>query len=1144
MREVPQVMARRWREGAYIGDARPAARVVVRRPQMKLSNFGHPAPKFPPVSPTGITLRFGQKGIWQEARLKTTQEYASYLWNDSARPQELPNIKSVQWSRGTDLDVGQCTIEVWNCKPMPIDAVPVGTAWDIMQAGAMVYSYGGVQHSSRWGHSRNEWFGWLMPDNLVEVHEGYGMDPTKAAELDPNLVQTGLWKIKDVEMTTDSRVLRLVCEDMGSLFTDQIAYPPVVPQDWYPLSFGPIPEPLRLKQDVITNGAKIPATIRFTSNKPWNNDRPMHGHAPAHATDGDPACVDTETEIFTQRGWLRYDEVQSGDRTLGIDPKTWEVCWTDVWDVHRYAWDGELTRMKFRRHDSLTTGNHTWPTRRRQRGKSTAGGFIYEMRETRELAAEDQIPLTPGKIAGLPEQSRYSDAFVEMVAWGWTDSHVTKTGQVIIGQSRTANPDSCDRIDRALAALGPSKAETGENPLQKKAIGTFHKVHELHEEGLNQYQIADRLGIHQASVWNYLHRNPSRWTRRDAPHLAYWTLSHELSQQFLAVAPDGLPSYEFLNELTLSQLELFVHVSRLADGWDTRGQEWFCAEHEEEARVFEYAALLSGRGVSTHWEKQIYKGRETGIWKTLLLQQGPTHPVSRRVPERVSKEHYTGTVWCPATGTGTWLMRRNGKVSFTGNSFWLSVGNIHPSRGFAYEYIDFSTGGAVHLDEVRFSTVGAGYTAYLSVSTDNAASWHGAEVIGWRSESIGRNGGNIPFVQAMPVTSEGTHTFKVNMTGVTHFRVTLGNLQYFDVAGYKYRGAFREISAHSGQQITQQEVVHETIPKSAQAGSYAGVANDWSDVITMCLAWGGLYWPRGAKRLLSNGQRLTESPVDPDPVLAADGRVWADIERTGTMGPAGYRQLDKRSLLEVMRGVADITGFLLWWDETGAAQWRMPNLFSTGNWIVTETENPRRTQEVISLDEATSLLNLTSRISSRNVRETIFVGNPIRTIGDSEGAVAARVAGWNPNPTGLRRGGGWADQGFETKEEAEVMADMIALRAAFSYRQNTATIPGFPAIQIDDQVRIYERTLSEGFLHYVQGISSTNDLTSGQWTYELTTHWLGTSPQGTWSIDPSRLTRAAQRYIQDAVNSNLPTARTDLKMPFRGNGLRGQAANP
>jgi hypothetical protein len=30
---------------------------------------------------------------------------------------------------------------------------------------------------------------------------------------------------------------------------------------------------------------------------------------------------------------------------------------------------------------------------------------------------------------------------------------------------------------------------------------------------------------------------------------------------------------------------------------------------------------------------------------------------------------YSGKVWCPQTGTGTWLMRRNGKVIFTGNTF-------------------------------------------------------------------------------------------------------------------------------------------------------------------------------------------------------------------------------------------------------------------------------------------------------------------------------------------------------------------------------------------------------------------------------------------------------------------------------------------
>jgi len=31
---------------------------------------------------------------------------------------------------------------------------------------------------------------------------------------------------------------------------------------------------------------------------------------------------------------------------------------------------------------------------------------------------------------------------------------------------------------------------------------------------------------------------------------------------------------------------------------------------------------------------------------------------------------YTGTVWCPVTGTGTWFARRNGKSFYTGNSAW------------------------------------------------------------------------------------------------------------------------------------------------------------------------------------------------------------------------------------------------------------------------------------------------------------------------------------------------------------------------------------------------------------------------------------------------------------------------------------------
>jgi hypothetical protein len=39
------------------------------------------------------------------------------------------------------------------------------------------------------------------------------------------------------------------------------------------------------------------------------------------------------------------------------------------------------------------------------------------------------------------------------------------------------------------------------------------------------------------------------------------------------------------------------------------------------------------------------------------------------VGSKVRREHYCGTVWCPTTGTGTFIARRNGSVFVTGNSF-------------------------------------------------------------------------------------------------------------------------------------------------------------------------------------------------------------------------------------------------------------------------------------------------------------------------------------------------------------------------------------------------------------------------------------------------------------------------------------------
>lgn len=38
-------------------------------------------------------------------------------------------------------------------------------------------------------------------------------------------------------------------------------------------------------------------------------------------------------------------------------------------------------------------------------------------------------------------------------------------------------------------------------------------------------------------------------------------------------------------------------------------------------------------------------------------------------PETIGTKHFKGQVWCPKTGTGTWVMRRNGKTIITGNTW-------------------------------------------------------------------------------------------------------------------------------------------------------------------------------------------------------------------------------------------------------------------------------------------------------------------------------------------------------------------------------------------------------------------------------------------------------------------------------------------
>jgi hypothetical protein len=245
------------------------------------------------------------------------------------------------------------------------------------------------------------------------------------------------------------------------------------------------------------------------------------------------------------------------------------------------------------------------------------------------------------------------------------------------------------------------------------------------------------------------------------------------------------------------------------------------------------------------------------------------------------------------------------------------------------------------------------------------------------------------------------------------------------------------------------------------------------------------------------------------------GAIWGDLQDAGVAGIAelGFENFDKKSLMECIAYIKDILGFIFMIDETGGVQWRMPNVFDRGNWRTTISKKPGYVADMVTITEDDFLVSLDSTISYKNVREGNFVGN-------INGQFGAFARGWNPNPTGLRRMGYWSDDNWANYKECARASEFISLRQLFTYRQDRMRIPGFPKIQIDDQIRILERTTSEGYIHYVKSISSTLDMTTGEYYYDIQTHWLGFDPNAKWIFKTAVLRPTTQDYLTGVKAQN------------------------
>lgn len=332
-------------------------------------------------------------------------------------------------------------------------------------------------------------------------------------------------------------------------------------------------------------------------------------------------CVDDQTEVLTQRGWMTHDQLLEDDQVLTIDAETSAITWQQPTAINRFDWDGPLERWTSARMDALTTPNHRWLVGNRSKhgGYYIDDGTPYSFATTEELQDRKYVRLVVG--GGNPQAfspfPTFTDEFVELVGWVVTEgTYPKKANSVYVAQSEIANASYVERLR--------------------------HLVKHFSSQGAT------------ASAYS---------PQRDGDITFYF--GKGIGSLLREIAPNRQLTPAFLGALTVAQAELLYETLIDGDGHRHKEHGNVTWTQQDSGRINSFQMLAAMLGKRTH-SRQINNKKES------LISEYRTRYTSNWAITK-QPEHYQGVVWCPSTPAGTWLARRNGYTYWTGNSLIYQI---------------------------------------------------------------------------------------------------------------------------------------------------------------------------------------------------------------------------------------------------------------------------------------------------------------------------------------------------------------------------------------------------------------------------------------------------------------------------------------
>src|SRR5215510_285578 len=236
-----------------------------------------------------------------------------------------------------------------------------------------------------------------------------------------------------------------------------------------------------------------------------------------------------------------------------------------------------------------------------------------------------------------------------------------------------------------------------------------------------------------------------------------------------------------------------------------------------------------------------------------------------------------------------------------------------------------------------------------------------------------------------------------------------------------------------------------------------GNYEDYSDVIKDLALWAGF--------MLFEEVAPNETPS-----------VFGSIETTGAYSDADLplSMFDKRPFIDAMNEIKEIVGYILLVDDDGSLIFSSPNWWAPGNF----DEYGIRVPIIPEIDETLQLLSYTATVDDQSLMSEIVIASEDPDQGELSMLSARLVPMTAKGLRGISKPFIWSNGAFQRQQELDVMAELIALQTWFQQRVGNVTAVANPCIQINDQVRVWERITGEAYIHYVRGMSTNHDLQS------------------------------------------------------------------